>query len=255
MSEHSITAENLMLTLPPSLRQDKSVLALAEIAAQALTARLDEIDLARLYPAIGRMDEKLLDTLAYDFKCDWWDPDAELDQKRRTMLDNWLVHRHLGTRWAIMRELNNVAPGSNVLEWFEYEGGKPYHFRLTVPVDAPGMTLEKQTRILKGVWYYKNLRSHMDQADFNLAERRDTLAIGTCGAVLWTLEVPEEQDRPIFLDAPKLGSAGSVHIELSVPEKQDEYHFWSGPKIGATSGLQVGLPVPEKRESEESEGA
>ena len=125
---HGLTKENLVATLPVALQKDPSVVALAGTIAELLAWRPEEIDRLRIYPAIDRLDERLLDILAHDFKVDWWDADYSLEEKRRTLKDSWRVHKILGTKAAVERAISAIYPHTQVLEWFEY-GGEPYHFR------------------------------------------------------------------------------------------------------------------------------
>lgn len=184
---HGITRENLLATLPPSLRMDKSVVALADAAAQVLSARPAEIDRLAIYPDIWRLDEKMLDILAYDFKVDWWDADYSLEQKRQTLYDSWNVHRRLGTPWAVRTALNTVFPGAEVREWFQYNG-TPYCFRINFHIPPEGLTLERQRRALNRVWYYKNLRSHLEGLTY-LYEKKTGVRTGACCESACHLEV------------------------------------------------------------------
>ena len=160
MSSRGLTRENLLETLPVALRLDRSVVALADAMAGMLSQRPEEIDRLRIYPDIFRLDEKLLDILAYDFKVDWWDSEYSLEEKRRVLRDNWNVHRTLGTKYAVETVLGDIFPGAWVEEWFEY-GGSPYCFQLFLPVQG-GVSEDRQRRVLSRIWYYKNLRSHLE---------------------------------------------------------------------------------------------
>lgn len=162
MNDHGLSKGNILRTLPIALQGDPSVTALADAVAEVLAKRPSEIDLLRIYPDIWRLDSALLDILAYDFKVDWWDADYSVDQKRQVLYDSFLVHRRLGTRWAVETALSAVMPGAVAEEWFEY-GGDPYHFRIKCNIPESGMTAEQQRRAVSRIWYYKNLRSHMDE--------------------------------------------------------------------------------------------
>lgn len=190
MNSHGITTENLLRALPVALQGDASVSAIAEVAADLLANRLSEIDLLRIYADIDRLPEELLDLLAYDFKIDWWDGDYSLEQKRRVFRDSFLVHRRLGTRWAVETALDNVFPGATVQEWFEY-GGEPYRFRVNLPVSADGLTEEQQRRAVSRVWYYKNLRSHMDDITLSCESTAGTCSAAYTSAVVHTEVWPQ----------------------------------------------------------------
>lgn len=160
--DKGITKENLMLIMPPALTRDSSIMALAEADAEALAARLAEIDRVRIISNIDGLDEDLLDILAYDFKVDWWDADYSVEEKRRTLKSSWMVHKKLGTKAAVETALSAIYPGASVEEWFQY-GGEPYHFRVKVEIlDAEYMP-DKHKRVLERIEWYKSLRSHMDR--------------------------------------------------------------------------------------------
>ncbi len=160
-----ITKENLLLIAPPALRHDKSIMALAEADAEALAARLTEIDRVRILSNIDGLEEAVLDILAQDFKVDWWDPEYSIEEKRRTLKGNWKVHKTLGTKAAVREALSAIYPNTEVSEWFEY-GGEPYHFKILVNAVYEQIDPEKHKRVLERVRFYKNLRSHMDGVEY-----------------------------------------------------------------------------------------
>lgn len=158
---HGLTQENMTAALPKALREDPSMVALADAIAGVLEARREEIDRLRIYPAIDRLDEQLLDILARDFKVDWWDPEYSLEEKRRTLADSWRVHKMLGTKAAVEMAISAIYPHTRVLEWFEYDG-QPYHFRLDINITNDSIDSAKQHRVLERLNFYKSLRSHND---------------------------------------------------------------------------------------------
>lgn len=165
-SVYGITAENLLRALPEVLQNDDEMHALSTGIAQQLSARLSEINMARIYTRIGELPESLLDILAYDFKVDWWSYDYTLEEKRKTLKDNWYVHRQLGTKGAVERALSAIYPDSEVVEWFDYDG-EPYHFKLIIPVDETELDPTKHKTVLSLIAYYKNLRSYLDDVEYH----------------------------------------------------------------------------------------
>ena len=119
-----ITKENLLLIVPPALTRDPAMMARAAADAEAMAARLAEIDRVRIISNIDGLDETVLDILARDFKVDWWDPEYSIEEKRRTLKGSWRVHKILGTKAAVETAIRAIYPLTTVEEWYEY-GGEP----------------------------------------------------------------------------------------------------------------------------------
>ncbi len=157
---HGLTVENLLRTLPGALQDDETMMALAGVAAGELAERPAEIDRIRIYADIDRLDERLLDILAYDFKVDWYGYDYSIEVKRELIKSSFYVHRHLGTKAAVTTALSGIYPGSTVQEWFEYDG-EPYHFRIILDLSNQRIPLSLDA-VVKAVDMYKSLRSHLE---------------------------------------------------------------------------------------------
>lgn len=185
--DHGLNRETFLAALPQALQEDEETWALAQTAARALEARAGEAERISIYPRVDQLDEELLDILAHDFKVDWWDPDYSLEEKRRTLKDSWLVHKRLGTQWAVDTAISAVWPGSRAQPWFEY-GGRPYYFRLTVPVPEDGITAQQQRRALKLTRYYKSRRDHLECVEYQMESEGAVRAAAFSSAGL-TLEV------------------------------------------------------------------
>ena len=226
MNKHGITKENLVETLPLALRNDPSVVALAEALADVLVARLPEIDRLLIYPAIDTLDEPLLDILAYDYKVDWWDPEYTLEEKRRTLKDSWRVHKTLGTKAAVEMAVSAIYPNTQVVEWWEY-GGEPYHFRLHINVSDDNIESDKQRRVLSRLDTYKNLRSHLDTINYRMTARPAAADAGTvcthCGMRVG-VEIPIPSE--VYAPHPKMelcagAGAYGVHTKISTEVRLD----------------------------------
>lgn len=163
---HGITSSNLLRTLPDVLRNDEKMLALATSIASELSVLSEETALATIYANIDTLPEDVLDTLATDFKVDWWSFDYTLTEKRRTLKASWYVHRRLGTKRAVERALSAIYEDSEVVEWFDYDG-EPYHFKLIIPVDETTLDPTKHSTVLGLIAFYKNLRSVLDDVEYH----------------------------------------------------------------------------------------
>lgn len=130
MNKQGITAENMLRTLPAVLRNDSNMLSLATAIASTIEKIATAPTLAMIYNRIDQLEEPVLDTLAKDFKVDWWRPDSSLEEKRRALKNSWYIHKHLGTKAAIEKAVSDYLGTGKVEEWFEY-GGEPHHFRIS----------------------------------------------------------------------------------------------------------------------------
>ena len=187
-NQHGLTAENLLRTLPPALAQDEAMKALAGSLARLLAAQPQEIDKLAVYPHVDRLDGPLLDILAQDFKVDWWDSDYSTAEKRRTLSASWQVHKTLGTRAAVEKAASAVYPNTRVQEWFEY-GGEPYRFKLDVGLGEFEWDRERHKRLMWGLNFYKNLRSHLEAVEYHVppveVENRQAFYLASLLALAW----------------------------------------------------------------------
>ena len=111
---YGLTRDSLLASVPTALRQDPSIVALTKAVASALGRRTEEIDRLRIYARIDELEEPLLSALAYDFKVDWWDPDYNIEEKRQTLKDSWIVHIRIGTSYAVDTGIRAIFPVSYV---------------------------------------------------------------------------------------------------------------------------------------------
>jgi phage tail P2-like protein len=154
----SIYEADFLATLPPVLKNDTTILAIASAAAAELVGLLDEVPAPVIYARIGELPEILLDLLAYDFKVDWYDQSYDVATKRALIADNVKVHKRLGTKWAVRRVVETYFGEGALWEWFEY-GGDPFHFLIVSTTDISGETYNQFIKLLNIV---KNARSVLD---------------------------------------------------------------------------------------------
>ena len=217
MNNHGLIRETLVATLPAALQKDPSAVALAEAMADLLAQRRSEIEQLRIYPVIDRLDEQLLDILAYDFKVDWWDADYSLEEKRRTLKDSWRVHKVLGTKAAVETALRAIYPKAQVQEWFEY-GGEPYRFKLDIDLTGELSDAARPWRVLERVNYYKSLRSHLDSIEFTIDMGAAILYAGGCAGTVVRLGLPPGEDTYNFRRTLPTGGRGGVQSSLGLRE-------------------------------------
>lgn len=151
---------DLTRMLPPSLREDKSMLAIANAIQDEL---LETIDMARLtivYARIDELPEEILDILAYDLHVDWYDYSYPIDAKREIIKSSTRAHKRLGTKYAVETALGALHPNSYIEEWFQYDG-EPFSFRVILDTTNSRVTADP-LEIKKAINMYKRMTAHMD---------------------------------------------------------------------------------------------
>lgn len=172
---NGITKANLMHTAPSVLVNDANMGPLVEMLADALEKLAAKLDAATLYSNIDAMPEELLDILAADLNVFWYDYDWDITQKRESLKNAGYVHRHMGTRSAIVSALTAAYPNTILQEWFEY-GGEPYHFRIIT--SGEDLDQEWYDKVVKLVEQTKNARSVLDSISESFNARLSLNASG-----------------------------------------------------------------------------
>jgi len=157
---NDIYSIDLTRTLPISLKNDPKMIALSEIIATELLKTSKLIKNNIIYARIDELNEGTLDILAYDLHVDWYEYTYPIEAKRAIIKDSVKVHKRLGTTNAVEMALGNLHPGSEIEEWFEYDGD-PFSFRIVIDVTNSRTTAEYFS-IIKAVNTYKRLAAHLD---------------------------------------------------------------------------------------------
>lgn len=241
MSSHGLTAENIRATFPIALQEDPSAAALADVTARLLARRPEEIDRLRIYPDIFRLDDKLLDILAYDFKVDWWDPNYTTEEKRRTLADSWHVHKILGTKSAVETAIRDIYPKTDVIEWFEYEGGEPYHFKLSIDLSDTFGDETRPWRVLERVNFYKSLRSHIDKIVFTMQVKPATLRVGGSFGIAASMGGSAAADALAFRQTVFVGGSLGSQTSIGPSEGTDSFDFRHEISVGGTLGIDTSI--------------
>ncbi len=239
-------------TLPPPLRNDPDMLALARVIAAQLQITAGQIGNSVLYARMDQLDEETLDILAYDLHVDWYDYAYPLAVKRRTIQDSVRVHRQLGTKYAVETALGAVFPGSRVEEWFEY-GGEPYRFRVVIGVTDTGVSAQRQQAVLERVRFYQNLRSHLEAVSYRM-EKAAAVEVAAYPRLGQRLAVyPYLEEKLVARGNVAAGGCAQWTSRLAIhpyltPELASRGGVFAGGCLQWTGRLAV---VPGKRERQE----
>lgn len=147
--------------LPPILKEDKTVSAIAKVLQKYLDENYEYIKRLNILANIDEItNEDLIDHLAYQFHVDFYDQSLGIEKKKELVKRSILHHRRKGTPWAIDDLLSRAFDTSHVKEWFEYDGD-PYHFRVHTK-DILGSE-EKYISTIKAINVVKNTRSKLEK--------------------------------------------------------------------------------------------
>ena len=101
---------------------------------------------------------QLVDELAWQFHCDYYDADVDIETKKALVKQSIKIHQKKGTPQAVIDLLQTAFPSNTQLyEWFQYDG-KPYHFKILTS-ELNGAQVGKFLKALNSV---KNARSYCD---------------------------------------------------------------------------------------------
>lgn len=212
--------------LPPSLRRDPNVAALADLLERALPAEL--LDRLLVY-LIDQVPAAALPALAQQFHADWWDWEAPEAQQREIVKSLLVVHRHKGTPWAVREALRVAGLSAELVEWWQQQPtGTPYTFRLHAALEAAAQSpalLEVVTqgslqadglvrydgsraydgagrtirpRLLRAIAAYGNARSWLSGIDLAVADAEMALRIEAEQVrLIWSGGAPDPYVRPV----------------------------------------------------------
>lgn len=155
--------------VPRVLQKQPWVEALSRAVLDLHRQTMGFIDGSQIYTAIDTVSEAVLDALAVSWKIDWYDPEYDLEQKRRIVQTALTIRRTMGTAAAVKAQADAIYPGSTVEEWYEY-GGEPGYFRLRVNI----MTVEEQEKfaamsmaeVERRLAAAKRFSSHLEEVEY-----------------------------------------------------------------------------------------
>lgn len=159
---------NFSLTdiMPQSLLNDPFVKALAQALDPELRAISNEIIKCVLLPRINSLDEQVIDHLAVQLHVDFYDTSLPLATKKTLVQNSIRWHKIKGTPAAVEEIIEAIFGGGKVIEWWEYESGEPYHFK--VESFNPNISQSEADRFLAALYATKNTRSWFDGVTITL---------------------------------------------------------------------------------------
>ena len=149
--------------LPQSLDK-KNVQEVAKVVDDTLLSFDKTIAEVLIYPAIDMLGSELINTLAIQMHCDFYDDTLPLAVRRNLVKNSIAWHRIKGTPAAVEQMIQTVYQTGVVEEWFDY-GGEPFFFK--VNLGDSQITTQKIKNLIKMINASKNVRSWLEVLRFS----------------------------------------------------------------------------------------
>ena len=153
--------------LPESMNRPNAK-ELAELWDKTQLKFIDsQISKILIYPVIDELPSELVDELAIQLHCDFYDKSLSLKARRQIVKTSIAWHRIKGTPAAVEMLTQNIFHDSHTKEWFEY-GGRPYFFRMVMDISDGTEDASKEIIKLlkKAIEAGKNVRSWLELLEF-----------------------------------------------------------------------------------------
>lgn len=152
--------------LPSNLASQTEVQAIAYAVGRQIDAICAYADNARVYAALSKVPEQVLDVLAAELRTPAYREDYSIAVKRTLIEGTLAFYMKMGTPSAVNRIIEAIFETGYIKEWFDY-GGEPYHFKAYTT--NPAITqadVEEFTRVLSTV---KRLSAWLDEIILDLS--------------------------------------------------------------------------------------
>ncbi len=148
----------LLQMLPSQMKNDIDMICLSYAIKECLAKLLKYNISTRSVQFVDRAPEKVLDVLAVELRCPYYDETLDIETKRALIKNTMKWHSRAGTPAVVNELIDTLFDYGASEEWFDY-GGKPYHFKVKTTDLLNADTLNKFQVLLKKS---KNVRSHLD---------------------------------------------------------------------------------------------
>lgn len=142
---------DLIKLCPAFMQEDKTNIVLANGINNLFHTWADNIDRLPVINQLDKLTMAELDQLASDKNIFWYDTKASISVKRALIKNAKTVFNRLGTVWAVESVMNDYMPGTELQEWFDYEGERGYFRIVTTNTSVLKTDIQTFLNILKGI--------------------------------------------------------------------------------------------------------
>ena len=154
-----ITIADLM---PDSISKDAEVSATSRAIDPQLKAISEAVDKPLILAAIDDLSEGVLEHLAVQYDVTVWNSAWPIETKQAVLKTAIADKRKMGTRGAVQRAIEAVAPIATITEWWQdTSGDMPAHtFKIDLLQEGSAVDAETQASVIAQVNEAKPVRSH-----------------------------------------------------------------------------------------------
>ncbi len=179
--------------LPKAVADQQEAKSLSDAWHDLTVLILDFADNAKIYTAIDRASDELLDILAVQFRTPRYRQDYDIETKRRMVKSSLPYYMTVGTKAAVEDVMREMYGKAYAKEWFEYNG-TPGCFRIKIDAEKP-IDIEELLDILHHV---KRTSAHLDTLELSTEEAHDLFfgfASVTVPAKRWEISCAKSAQR------------------------------------------------------------
>lgn len=202
--------------LPLFMRDDEFNIA----ASNALNDVFQHIDTMKLrtWDNLNSLNHEELDTLANELNVLWYNAAGSLAEKREQIRTSDDVWRTLGTRHAVETVVSQLFGSGTLYEFWEYEGGKPHHFKIDVP-DPAVLTAAGEKEFLRVLELVKRKSQILDMIKLVMLQKFHIYLASIAHDI-----AHEKISITVNLDNEFIGP--NVYTGMSVMDSTIERHRW-----------------------------
>jgi len=156
---NEITIADLM---PDSISRDAEVSATSRAIDPQLKAISEAVNKPLILASIDELSEGVLEHLAVQYDVTAWNSAWDIDTKRAVLKTAIADKRKMGTRGAVQRAIEAVAPIATITEWWQDTSGDmpPHTFEIDLLQEGSAVDAETQASVIAQVNEVKPVRSH-----------------------------------------------------------------------------------------------
>ena len=187
---------DILEILPPNLAKDKGVRVACEVFNKVLREVIEKIPNILIIPRLVRkeiVDNTLLDIMAWQLHCDFYETDMPIKTKQDLVLKSLDWHTRKGTPSVVEEIISTVFSRAKLQEWYEY-GGSPYKFRIATDEEIPD--IETKNKFFRAINSVKNTRSMLDELS-QLIYSIDEITVNDCITIKILRNDTERQGKSV----------------------------------------------------------